>query len=331
MIKKLDIRPGPLLYGAATFIPGVTRWRRRGTGGTVSARYCYSVWLRHWVQHVRLGLREVPATVAEIGPGDSLGVGLAALLSGAEQVMALDFIRYAETARNETVLDALTGLFRDRAGVPGESEFPDVMPGLDSYRFPDPLFPGKRLDANLHPERISRIRQAVRSAGAERGNGMIRYAAPWTDPNVIRDASADMILSQAVLEHVNDLEATYRAMRLWLKPGGRMSHVVDFSSHGLTRSWNGHWGVPDSAWSLIRGKRPYLINREPLSVHIRLLEREGFRILDVIPRSGPPGITRNRLARRFASLTDEDLNVSCAFIAAEKPPSAPEPRRRPRT
>lgn len=326
MIKTLDIRPGPLLYGAATFIPGVARWRRRGTGGTVSARYCYSVWLRHWIRHGRLGLGGVPAVVAEIGPGDSLGVGLAALLCGAERVMALDFIRYAETARNEAVLDELTRLFRDRAGVPDETEFPDVMPGLDSYDFPDPLFPGGSPDANLDPERVSRIRRAVRAAGEERGDGMIRYAAPWTDPDVIREGSADLIVSQAVLEHVNDLEATYEAMRLWLKPGGRMSHVVDFSSHGLTRSWNGHWAVPDAAWALIRGRRPYLINREPLSTHIRLLERAGFRILEVIPRSGAAGIGRARIARRFASLTDEDLNVSCAFIAAEKPATPPEPR-----
>ncbi|MBM4372890.1 MAG: hypothetical protein FJ098_14650, partial [Deltaproteobacteria bacterium] len=73
-----------LLWGIATFVPGVRFLDRRGTGGTGSARYCYSVWLRHLVLAKDRGLLDqVPATVAELGPGDSIGIGLAALLSGA--------------------------------------------------------------------------------------------------------------------------------------------------------------------------------------------------------------------------------------------------------
>lgn len=38
-----------LIYGVASFVPGVIRLCAKGTGGTDSARYCYSVWLRHLV------------------------------------------------------------------------------------------------------------------------------------------------------------------------------------------------------------------------------------------------------------------------------------------
>jgi hypothetical protein len=39
----------PLMKGIATFVPGVRRLANRRAGGPASARYCYSVWLRHLV------------------------------------------------------------------------------------------------------------------------------------------------------------------------------------------------------------------------------------------------------------------------------------------
>jgi hypothetical protein len=56
----------------------------------------------------------------------------------------------------------------------------------------------------------------------------------------------DLIVSQAVLEHVDDLENTYDAFAQWLRPGGRMSHEIDFHSRGLTMPWNGHWDDRDA-------------------------------------------------------------------------------------
>lgn len=72
----------PVVRGLATWIPGARRISARGTGGSTDARYCYSVWLRHLVMaHVR-GLNTDPHTLAELGPGDSLGTGLCAVLTG---------------------------------------------------------------------------------------------------------------------------------------------------------------------------------------------------------------------------------------------------------
>jgi hypothetical protein len=69
---------GPLLKGIATHLPGTNRvLPSRGTGGTTSARYCCSVWLRHISCAHENGLSTRPEVVAELGPGDSLGIGLA--------------------------------------------------------------------------------------------------------------------------------------------------------------------------------------------------------------------------------------------------------------
>ena len=82
-------------------------------------------------------------------------------------------------------------------------------------------------------------------------------------PAALRPQSVDLILSQAVLEHVDDLEAVYRAMRIWLRQGGYLSHEIDFRSHDLTDDWNGHWACNELLWRIARGKKPYLIIDSP--------------------------------------------------------------------
>ena len=126
----------------------------------------------------------------------------------------------------------------------------------------------------------------------------------------------DMIYSQAVLEHVDDLTGAYRAMRRWLKPAGYMSHQIDFKSHGTADEWNGHWAYSDLMWAVIRGRRPYLLNREPHSSHIAILEREGFTIRCDKTVKTCSNLARDALAQRFRSISDDDLTTSGAFIQA---------------
>jgi len=74
-----------MLKGALTWVPPLNalRLRRAATGGSDSSRYCYSVWLRHLRTLDSHGFRVKGAHVGELGPGDSIGIGLASLLSGA--------------------------------------------------------------------------------------------------------------------------------------------------------------------------------------------------------------------------------------------------------
>src|SRR5205814_6514493 len=136
LARKPNLKIGQLLYGIATFIPGVGAVFGRGAGGTSSPRYCYSVWLRHLVSSAAHGLKVPPRVVAELGPGNSLGIGLSALLSGAERYHAFDVVPHAQVKRNLAVLDELIALFEKRADIPGPDEFPQVHPLLSSYAFP---------------------------------------------------------------------------------------------------------------------------------------------------------------------------------------------------
>src|SRR5215831_6082304 len=126
----LQVRPRAFAAGLASFLPGASRFTNRASGGTESARYCYSVWLRHLVQAHESGLPTDPKCVAELGPGDSLGIGLAAVLCGADRYIALDAKAHANTERNLKVFDGLVRLFHDRAPIPDDSEWPLTQPKL---------------------------------------------------------------------------------------------------------------------------------------------------------------------------------------------------------
>ena len=314
-----------MLFNLATFVPGVTAIpavqrkllaRRTGTGGTDSARYSYSVWLRHLVLAHANGLPTTLDAIAELGPGDSLGMGLAALLSGASRYFAFDVVAHANAERNLAVFDELVSLFRNRTPIPANDEFPRVSPRLDQYAFPTHCLTDARLDAALAPARIDQIRAALRDCTSP--GSVIQYRAPWQGDQFIQRGSIDMIFSQAVLEHVDDLRGVYRASRLWLKPTGFISHQVDLKSHGTSVQWNGHWTYSDTVWKVIRGKDSWLINRAPCSTHLRLLAEEGFRPVVEVRTSMPSSITRHDLARRFRDMPDEDLTTSGLFVQAVK-------------
>lgn len=311
-----------------THIPGIDFLYRvlhsrhflsKGTGGTNSARYCYSVYLRHLVMAEAYGLPTRPESVAELGPGDSLGIGLCALLTGARNYYAFDVTTYSSNKRNMEVMKELVQLFEDRESIPDSREFPTVKPYLESYVFPDHILTEQRLDESLDPRRIESIKTALLQMGMDTDDSItIAYIAPWDDPSVIGEKSIDMIFSQAVMEHVENLAQTYEASYRWLKPGGYVSHQIDFKSHGTAKKWNGHWAYSDSIWDLLKGKRSWLINRESHSTHLWLLKKNNFTLVCDDRIEDHTGIPRNKLAPRFRDISDEDLVTSGAFIQALK-------------
>jgi len=307
-----------LAIGAATYVPGLRNFTGRKTGGTVSARYCYSVCLRHLCMLHRHGLPTTFETVVELGPGDSLGVSLALLLSGAQRFIALDAVRYADSTRNLQILEELIALFGSRVPIPDQTEFPLVQPPLLSYAFPADFLTEARLEAALEPARLDEIRAAVARPGTNcRDNGWACYSAPWA-PGDIERGTIDLVLSQGVLQYVRDLPELYSEMGSWLKPGGIMSHEIAYQSIGITTEWNGHWSCSDAAWKLIAGRRRHATNREPHSVHVALLEKVGCRMVTEERIVRQSGISRAQLAPRFRHLTDKDLMTSSALIQAVK-------------
>lgn len=305
--KRLKV----LRFGLATYVLPSTR-RGIGTGGTDSTRYCYSVWLRHMRKCRDNGIQNFPRVVAELGPGDSLGMGLAAVISGADQYYAFDVVEHANNESNLEIFDELVELFRQRTAIPDSDEFPKVHPRLDSYEFPADILPDEHLERALDKDRIARLRAAVMNMEAP--DSPIKYIVPWSDDSVLGRESVDMIFSQAVLEHVDLLEESYASMRAWLKPDGFMSHEIDFKCHGTADEWDGHWAYSDFVWKFMRGKRPWFINRQPHSVHLNMLQKAGFKVLHDDPDRSASTIDTKSVARSLRNITEDDLVTSTAFI-----------------
>jgi len=314
----------PLITGILSLLPGSQIAHYLLAKKNISyanARYCYSVWLRHLLTAHESGLIPVfPETIAELGPGNSLGTGLAGLISGAHTYYGLDIVRYCRDNRNLKTFDELVALFRARTPIPDESEFPQIKPVLKSYAFPRHILSEERLKKALTPERIAQLRADLISLGREHPSQtrQIHYFAPWNDAGNIKLSAVDMIYTQAVMEHAEPLGEIYGNLYKWLKLGGFMSHQIDFRSHGTAGEWNGHWGYSALLWKLIKGRKPYLINREPLSAHIALQKEAGFKIIAVQKVLSASRLKTGQLSRRFRHLSEDDLTVSGALIQSVK-------------
>ena len=179
-----------LLKGLLTFIPGSSYLSRpKGTGGTISARYCYSVWLRHLVMLQNNGLSTTPDTIAELGPGDSLGMGMSAMLGGANKYWALDVVRFANNNRNLEIFEQLVDLFKNRERIPDNSEFPRIKPDLNSHEFPSHVLTEERLKKSLKPERLELLRKAINNPGKEIDGLEIKYIVSWNAKDNILESS----------------------------------------------------------------------------------------------------------------------------------------------
>jgi hypothetical protein len=304
----------PIIYGLLSFIPGVENLRRsfQKTGGTCSSRYCYSVWLRHLVMADKAGLNTCPAVVAELGPGDSLGIGLMALLTGSEKLYAFDVINFTSTNNNLKVFDELIILLKGKEKIPDDVEFPRIKPYLDDYTFPKHILNDERLEESLSDLNIEKIRNAISQINTPKN--IIQYKVPWFEDGVLQKESVDMIFSQAVLEHVDDLDGTYSSMKKWLKPDGFISHQIDFKCHATATEWNGHWAYSDFMWFIIRGRRAFHLNRETCSIHLKKITDVGFKVLVEIPVVAPSNLTKNDLPKHYKDVPESDMTISGLFI-----------------
>ena len=97
-----DIKKRSILTGVLSFIPGLYKWwdKRRPMGNTISSRYCQSIWRMHLKNYQEEAGLCIPESVAELGPGASLGACVASLLDGVKHAVAVDAGYYADYRSN---------------------------------------------------------------------------------------------------------------------------------------------------------------------------------------------------------------------------------------
>ncbi len=308
----VEVKMKPLIKGVGSFLLSNLRSTHQNSG-SISANHCYNLFMRH-ANGLAPHLRGVmPQTMVEIGPGSSLGVGFTALLCGVAKYFALDLQEHRSTDHDREVLKSICDLIQK------ESDFSEVNDSGDIL-FPAP--PSREIwkifENHVMESRLLDMTQKIDEDLASRSGQYIKYIAPWTDKAVLAPDSVDWIMTHSVLEHVDDLDETYRAMSRWLKSGGYTTHLIDFSSHLLTKNWNGHWSIDPTTWTLLRGRRPYLINRFWRSHHIAAMQRCGFEVLSESTYRREDGLSRNALRHPYSTMPVGDEFIAMSFIVARK-------------
>src|ERR1019366_1435987 len=270
----------PIAKGIIKHVPGVKKILSKRTGGTSESRYCYSVWMRHLI-HWNIFYDRIPENVVELGPGDSLGIGLASLLSGSKHLYSLDVIKYWDNKRNLKVFEELIVLFRSKANIPDNIEYPTINPKLDNCGFPSSILSDNLLNETLAENRLNAIRKEILDIDNP-ANLFIKYYIPWNSSDIIKPKS------------------------------------IDFNLMGVTQNWNGHWTFSDFEWKIVKGGKIFLINREPISKHIELLSKYGFNILINAPIKMENKLNRNQLSTKFKNLSEEDITTSGTYILSRK-------------
>lgn len=227
--------------------------------------------------------------VLEYGPGDVLGVALVLYARGAAKVTCVDrFPLERISATNAAVyrklIEMLDGPARERA------------------------------------------RSAFREAGQPE-SGFVASAVCYSvtkDGLAAQPGAFDLVVSRAVLEHVNRLESTIEDAAVALRPGGISIHCVDLRSHGLDRrqvldflTWS------DWAYALMYSNKGFP-NRWRVDKYRDCLRRSGLRLQSLSPTElvtlEDVGRIAGDLPRGLRGASHEDLRWLGFWFVAE--PSA---------
>jgi SAM-dependent methyltransferase len=214
--------------------------------------------------------------VLEYGPGDVPGVALLFVAYGAERVACVD--RFPLMRRDGFAAEVLTRLL-------------ESLPSGARSRADRCFIERGEPRSGLAAEPIV---YAVRS------DGLLGEAA-----------SVGLVVSRAVLEHVNDLPATFRDMRQALAADGVALHLVDLKSHGLHRrnpldflTW------PDWLWALMYSSKG-VPNRLRPRAYREAARAAGLEVTAMSPtgRASPADVAevRPRLADAFRTMPDDEL------------------------
>jgi SAM-dependent methyltransferase len=138
--------------------------------------------------------------VLEYGPGDILGVALLLYAHGADRVDCVDRFELSKLSRKNILV------------------YTEIL-------------------KSLAPKERERAERAFNEVGnPESGFKVNAIQYKITKNGLSSDGeSYDLVISRAVLEHVNDLESTILDIKKVLKTGGASIHQVDLKSHGLDR------------------------------------------------------------------------------------------------
>ena len=254
-------------------------WRRVGifrAGGMTGPDYALRAF-RYHVDKCGLSPPQNGFTVLELGPGDSLLTALFARAWGASRTILIDTAPLA--SRDVTVFHRAIDLL--------EREAPSEAARVSEV---------KRMD------RIEDVLAALNAEYLTDGLASLRS---------IPTASVDLVVSQAVLEHIrrHEFAETLKSLRRVTRPGGAGSHNVDLHDH-LADALN-NLRFSERVWeSEFFARSGFYTNRILFSEMLKIFAEAGFTVeVRGIARWPTLPTPRHSLIAQYRDLPDEELRT----------------------
>ena len=284
-----------LAYLCPEYYLKITAQTGRGHGDNDPGRAAYYFYqcFEDYVNQLSLSLDEVPAflkgkQLLEYGPGDTPGVAVLFYAYGAESIVLVDrFSMLKMDANNQAIISNLIEMLPDVQKTRARQLF--ISQGDVTSGFKEEL-----LTYRTHAKGLSNLIESV-----------------------------DFIYSRAVLEHVSDLDASFRDMSKALKVNGVAIHQVDLKSHGLHKtnsldflSW------PSWLWKVMYSEKGvpnrWRINKYREIIAQTILVSTKFEQLAKASDTDIKDV-RQQLAPMFRELSDEDLSCLGFWVHLYKP------------
>jgi len=215
--------------------------------------------------------------VLEYGPGDIPGVALLLVAHGARKVYCVDRFPLVSIASKNL------GVIHQLAGTLGATERRRFDQCFKNPQAPEEGFNPERIEYLVRPNGLSGLQGEV-----------------------------DIVLSRAVLEHVNDLDATFDDMVMAMKPEAVAVHQVDLRSHGLHVSNPLDFlSPPNWLWQLMHSHKG-VPNRWRADRYAAIMHRLGIKptVFQSTEKYSATVVAaqRAKLAAPFRHLDDERLS-----------------------
>lgn len=232
--------------------------------------------------------------VVEVGPGYDYGAGAVLVSLGAASYKAID--RFSLSCGDRKYYEALLETLRADM----------IMKGLDMTRLSE-VIRGVIAQGSLYSNPIFSV---VQSSVEDASLGM--------------NGTADIIVSQAVLEHVQDINKSFRSMYQILRENGVMCHEIDFQTHtqilrerdplNIFRYSRSQW----ETWFTFPG----CPNRFRPNDFVRAAQRAGFKDVSLLPicslSDGVVQDVKQHLAEPFRNESVSTLPILSAVLLARK-------------
>lgn len=308
--KMIHRKTGNLVVSAQnTYYRQLIGEARKGTGAVNmgkwlsshrDANYAFLVYKYHIGQlRKKCNFYIKDKVIVEVGPGSNLGLSLILIASGASKVHNID--KYNSLSQN------LSQLYKELVEK--------------IRRNPNWLFVEESVDSETVQKRLKGV-ITFKDNEAVLNSEKVIYNCPCDAANLpFGDATIDLVLSHAVLEHVTNLPKVISEMARVLKPRGYVSCHIDLRDHRDFNTPLDFLRYPPALWNIINYKGSHG-NRIRFCEYLRLFHRAGFEVVDCHAQvlKDIPEVVKKGFYKKFRNLSEDEISVLRFYLIARRLP-----------